>query len=181
MTPLTKDQKAQFAKYQQEPEYQERVDKAKAYFCVTCGVELGSHDDQHPFRPLNSLTKVDLAHELALDKAAKEDLENLVKARNLRIEAIQQLMNVQLEDEGVTSFKLPDGRTFFQKQDVYVSVDNKEEFYSWLEANPSFDDLWSVNYQTASSLVKSRIQDGVEVPPGIKVFVKETIQIRRPT
>ena len=180
--PVTKEQKAQFVKFEAPPEHQQRVDAIKNSTCATCKKAIDECDGSHPFHPLSAMTNVQLAHELAAQKNTKEALEAQVKVANEWIEAINQLMNTLFEDAGFTSFKLPDGRTFFQKQDVYVSIENKEEFYAWIDTNVEDPrSLYSVNYQTAASLVKSRIEEGKELPPGAKVFIKETVQIRKGT
>jgi hypothetical protein len=186
--PVTKEQKEQFARFEQPPDYQTRVDEVKNSTCALCWVPKEEHQNgggtgtpgAHAFISLSSMSNVELAHILAEAKTNKELHEALVKKDNEKIEAINQLMNVLFEDAGYTSFKLPDGRTFFQKQDVYVSVEQKEEFYAWLDANVEDpDSLYSINYMTAASLVKTRIEEGKELPPGVKVFIKESVQIRK--
>jgi hypothetical protein len=159
VTPLTKTQKAQFSKFAQEPLYQEKVDAIKAL--------------------LTELNKVQLAETLVQFKEEKDALEEQTYDLNVRLEAVMQLLNDRLEDEGITSFNLKDGRCVYQQSDVYVKVENREDFHTWLRTQEDGESFFSVNYQTCAALTKSRIEQGETIPPGLNVFIKQLVKTRK--
>lgn len=159
MTPISSEKKKQFAKFQQEASYQSKVDLVKV--------------------KLTELNKVQLAESLVQTKEEKDALEEQVYDVNVRLEAMYQLLNEQLDDEGITSFKLPNGRPFWQQADVYVKVEDSSLFYPWLKAQPGGEDFFTVNYQTSASLTKSMIERGEAVPPGLGVYIKHMIKTRK--
>ena len=116
MSPVSAEKKKQFTKFQQEPSYQSKVDKVK--------------------EKLQELNKVQLAESLVLSKEERDALDAQVYDVNVRLEAIFQLINDRLDDEGITSFKLPDGRPIWQQADVYVKVEDAGSFYAWLKEQP---------------------------------------------
>ena len=60
---------------------------------------------------------------------------------------------------------------------VYSYVKDKMAFYGWIRETGQ-EDLFSVNYQTMNSMVKTSLVDGKEVPPGIEPYFKQSISIR---
>jgi hypothetical protein len=90
---------------------------------------------------------------------------------------MNQVLIEYLETESFTSLKLFNGVSLAIKDDVYVSVKNKEVFYQWIEQE-GLKELFTVNYQTMSGLVKNLLIDGEAPPPGIETYFKQTITVR---
>lgn len=157
----SKIDKKNMVRYSNEPTYQEKVDRAKS-----------------DLRDEGLADKVKLA--LRFDELRKEEdkLNDDLAVNAVMQEAITQMVVDILDDEGITKFTLPDGRTFYQEQAVYVSVQDRESFYNWLKTN-GLNDVFTVNYQTAASIVKERLETGQEVPPGAAAFLKTKLKRRK--
>lgn len=161
MAKKEKYDKKNLVKYEQEPSYQDKIDRAK----------LDLRED--------GLTdKVKLA--VRFDELKKEEdrLNDELRVNAILQQAITQMVVDILDEEGITKFTLPDGRTFYQEQKVYASVQNREEFYTWLRAN-GLGDVFTVNYQTAASIVKERLETGQDVPPGTAAFLQTALRRRK--
>lgn len=148
--------------------FQQKVDEAK--------LDFRSHNREGG--PLEN--KVTMAKELRKIIRSKEELETQISELNVKIEALNQMLVDELEDEGITKFTLPEGLTTYQEQRVYVAIQDKEKFYEWIDAN-GLDDLYTVHSSTASALVKERLENGQELPPGAAAFLKASIRFRQPS
>jgi hypothetical protein len=157
--------KNDLTKFSTEPEYQEKVtaerDRVKSLL-----IEVGEAPNA-----------VNFGHFLVKAKIEKKRLEDLEKAENLTIEAMIQELVELLEGEGYSALKLGNGISMSIKDDVYCAVKDKESFYKWIKEN-DLEDLFSVNYQTMSSMVKNKLIDGEEIPPGIETYFKQGIIVR---
>ena len=78
------------------------------------------------------------------------------------------------------SFKLESGDGLYIQDKPYSQVVDKTEWLKWIRETGQ-EDLLSVHYQTMNSLVANRLQQGQDVPPGVKAFIKTSIMRRRPT
>lgn len=164
--------KKQMTRFQQPTEYQAKVDVEK----------------QRVARAIGTTDKQGLAGILSMHRVRKESLEEQIKDQNVAIEAISQLLLDVLEDEGISSFKLENGNQIVIRDEVYCSVkggEGRDLFHTWVRAN-GLDDLFTVNHQTMSALVKERIlneqlPEVERVPPGVETFWKASISLRRET
>lgn len=148
-----------------EPDYQERVNRKKD--------EIKQNLKDEGLNPSAS----NLGLILVKARLEKDRLEDLVKAQNLIIEAMQQELVDLLESQDFTSLKLGNGVSISIKDDVYVTVKDKQVFHTWVRES-NLEDLFSVNYQTMSSMVKNKLIDGEELPPGIDTYFKQSIMVR---
>lgn len=83
-----------------------------------------------------------------------------------------------MEADGTNMFRLDSGESLSIKDEPYTSVEDKPAFMKWLHETEQ-DDLLSVHYQTMNSMVKERLESGRNVPPGLKVFIKQSITRRK--
>lgn len=107
----------------------------------------------------------------------KDRLEKLIKEQNLLIEACTQELVDVLEGQNYTSVKLDNGVSMSIKDDVYCTVKDKTAFYTWIDEN-DLRDLLTVNYQTMSSMVKTKLIDGEQIPDGIATYFKQGVTLR---
>lgn len=157
--------KGQLTKFTNELDYQDRV-----------------NDEKNKIREFlssrgRSCSAANFGEVLIESRREKDRLEELEKEQNLRIEALNQILVELLEGEDYTSLKMTNGVSLTIKDDVYANVENKEIFYNWIEEQ-GLDDLFSVNYQTMASMVKTKLIDGLPIPPGIKTYFKQSITVR---
>ena len=140
-------------KFSEAPDYQSRVNDKKDE--IRNNLQLNDY-------PVNPRT---IGQVYADAREEKDRLEKLVKAQNLIIESCQQMLVDMLESQDVTKITFGAGLTVSIKDDVYVTVKDKGSFYKWIDEN-DLDDLYSVNYQTMSAMVKTKLIEGEELPPG---------------
>lgn len=157
--------KDQLTHFSAEPEYQSRVNMKKQ--------EIKTYLQSKDY-PLSATSFGRILVSARLEKAR---LEDLVKEQNLIIEAMNQELVDQMESNEMINIKLADGVSLGIKDDVYCSVDDKEQFHAWIKAN-GLEDLFSVHYQTMSAMVKARLVEGEDIPPGIKPYFKQSIIVR---
>lgn len=119
-------------------------------------------------------SKADIGREYLALRAEKEELEARIKELNIGIEATSQLMIHEMEGHGENSFRLDTGETLAIKDEPYCSVEDKDAFNAWVHESGQ-EGLFSVHYQTLSALTKDRMINGQNPPPGIKVFLKQSI------
>lgn len=111
-------------------------------------------------------------------RARKDALEEQIKVLNIQIAAREQALVSWLEGSGLTQFKMADGTTVFIKDSPYSSVEDKDKFIAWIRETGQ-EALLSVHYQTMNGLVTQRLANGEPEPPGIKVFIKSGINMRK--
>ena len=157
--------KGVLTKFSTEPEYQDKVNEEKKR--VRDGL---AEVDQ----PINFKT---LATVLIAARKEKKALEDLIKASNLTIEAVTQELVEIMEALSFNMLKLDGGVSISIKDDVYVTVKDKEQWHQWVRDN-ELHDLFTVNYQTMSSLVKNKLVDGEDIPPGVDTYFKQGIIVR---
>lgn len=148
-----------------EPEWQERVNRKKDE--IRQKLETGDY-------PVNAKTIGDI---YVRARQEKERLEDLEKAQNLIIEATNQMLVDMLEAADFSSVKLNTGVSIFIKDDVYVTVKDKAIFHDWIHKE-ELEDLLTVNYQTMAAMVKNKLIEGQELPPGVATYFKQTITMR---
>lgn len=123
------------------------------------------------------LTKLELCQELDDEDLRKEQLEAELKQINTKLEALNQLLLDKLEVEGDALIRNSFG-SFFIQDEPYTSVVDKQVYLAWVKEQ-GLEDLLNVPWQSTNSQVKSRLETGGDIPPGLKVFIKSTVRRRR--
>lgn len=108
----------------------------------------------------------------------KDQLEASIKELNVELEALSQMMIAAMEKEGTDMFRLDSGDSLSIKDEPYCSVAEKQTFIAWVKETNQ-EDLLTVHYQTLSGITKTMLKEGRSAPPGIKVFLKQSITRRR--
>ena len=124
------------------------------------------------------LTRADQGREFCLLREKKDTHEEEIRKINVKLEALSQLLIPALESDGMDMFRLETGESLSIKDEPYASVENKPMFLNWIKSS-GLEDLLTVHYQTMSAMVKERLQKGMQVPPGLKVFIKQSIVRRK--
>ena len=126
----------------------------------------------------DQLSPQDLAVRFCKLRDEKDRLEAEEKKINLQLEAIQQLMIPKMEQSGMDLFRLTSGDSLSIKDEPYVSIADKSQFIGWIRSSGQ-EDLLTVHYMTMSAMTKERLQNGQDIPPGLKVFLKQSLTRRR--
>lgn len=157
--------KGQLTKFTGEPDYQEKVNKKKDQIKD----EITSQGEKINLKSLGQV--------LVAARLEKERLEELVKEQNLIIAAMDQELVDMMESLDFNSVKLETGVSLSIKDDVYCNVQDKTSFHQWIKEN-NLEDLFTVHYQTMSSMVKEALTSGKPIPPGIGTYFKQSIMVR---
>jgi hypothetical protein len=157
--------KDDLTKFSEESTYQDKVNSKKNELLSLLTKEKLNHS------PSN------LGNLIIAAKLEKKKLQALEKEQNLVIEAINQILVERLESEDLAKVSLSNGVTLSIKDDVYCTVRDKPAFYEWIKSTGQ-EDLFTVNFQTMSSMTKSMLVEGKEIPPGIKTYFKQSIHVR---
>lgn len=141
--------------------YQQKVDKYRA--------SLGY---------LNDPTQLSLNYKSL--RAEKDALEEKVKDINIKLAAHENALVQWLETAGLTQMKNDNGDTFFIKDTPYTAVEDREKWMTYIHETRQ-EELLSVHYATMNAIVSDRLKNGQPVPPGLKVYIKSGITMRRGT
>lgn len=121
--------------------------------------------------PLSTLAKMYVA---AREEYAQVD--KLLKAIGVKLEATEQLLVQTMEAEDVSSLKLDTGRSISTWIEPYPQVTDQEAFRQWCVENGLERSLrlWPA---TTTSLVKQRLMDGKPEPPGITIYSRNIVRM----
>ena len=124
--------------------------------------------DNNEFSVYDSLTLVELIAAMSQVQAAKEDLEQQLKAVNRTFDFLRiTKIPAKMEDEGIARLAVNGIGRVSLTSDMHVSIksDRKEDFYQWLSDNGRGDLVQnSVNPSTLKAAVKKMFQNGEEFP-----------------
>lgn len=113
----------------------------------------------------------------------KENLENELSTIQLMIEAAEFKVIEHYEANDLLTQKFDDGSSITVAPDPVVSVENAQEFYAWIKADPNrigaFKLAEYVNPQTAKAGVKALLETNQAPPPGVKVFYDNKLTRRK--
>jgi hypothetical protein len=129
--------------------------------------------DEEKIRFSNHATPSALTAEYASLRADRAAIEESLSKTNLSIAACEQLMEKAFEDEGISSMKTSLGSIRSQSE-PYPVISNREEFRDWCNSDPDLRQQMTLNHMTAKALVKERLLQGQDTPPGVSAFVKTT-------
>lgn len=185
--------KDKFAKFVQEPEYQQKVSVEKAVLTARGFTPQAWADNIEVLRAvldsmvdntdqsLDPVTVPDRAawfKAMVVAKQIKDLAEDIEKVVNLRLEALDQILVDNLEGEDESKIVNSLG-TFSLVDSPYPKVADKPAFLGWVRETDQ-EEILSVNYQTMAAIVKAKIEKGEELPAGVEVFIKTTVRWTRP-
>lgn len=108
----------------------------------------------------------------------KKILEEKIKDLNIDIEAMQQILAERFEANEMQSMTLKSGTTFFMNEEPYSKVVDAKALNDWLVEN-GMDEMRSIQWNKLNALVKDYLIAGQPVPPGVDLFMKSGIRMRR--
>lgn len=132
---------------------------------------------------LNTLDAIKLAELYTEHRREKDRLDDEVKALNLKIEAVTQML-VRSQSDGEEAWgqygvkdnaiRLPNGDTVRVKSEPYGQVKDKEAFRLWCIAN-GYERQLQLWPATMNALAKERRLSGEPDPDGVEVFRKDSL------
>ena len=108
-----------------------------------------------------------------------DELEAQLSQKKEALDAHVQLIIGWMEEAGLTKYRLESGDSLAVTDKPYCQVVDKDRWLTWIHETGQ-DDLLSVHYQTMNGMVSARLQDGRDLPPGIKAYIKSSITRYKP-
>ena len=141
-----------------KPDYQEKVNVLK--------------------NDLAGIDTIEIAKKFSDLKAEKEEIEKQEYQVNLELEACNQILVERFNAQGgLRGLKLED-RSFGTKTEPYTKIEDSRAINQFLRDN-DMDELRTVNWQTLNGLAKERLENGEPEIPGTKVYMRETVVMRK--
>jgi hypothetical protein len=109
--------------------------------------------------------------ELRREKAILKEQESEL---NLKIAAMEQLLDERFKDEDVTNIRVAAGMVNVQRE-PHAKVEDKTKVRVWAIEN-GLEEMLAIPWQTLNSHTKELLQGGYEPPPGVSLW--ENVSIR---
>lgn len=119
-----------------------------------------------------------IAHAYREARDKKDDLEDELKATQLKLTALEQLLDDRYENDGIKSCVLDDGSTVGIQLEPHASVVDRNANRAWAVAN-GYESQLSLPWQTINAITKQHRLDGQPDPDGVSVFSKTKVVLRR--
>ncbi len=116
--------------------------------------------------------------QLVLLKAEEKKLGDELDSTKAAREAEEARLYALMESAGFQRVTT-DAGTFYRKDDLYASEEDKVKVRAWLREHDHGDLITEiVNVRTLSAFVKELREHGKEVPPGVAITLKKRIGVR---
>lgn len=131
--------------------------------------------EKYPNRPLDAAAVVELYDAIRDVKEAHEELE---KAINLELRALEQMLEERYEDMGVDKLRLESGVNVALEREPAAQVKDRDAFREWCVREGYANEL-QLPHQTMNKITKERLTNGEEPPPGVAAFYRVKFVRRR--
>lgn len=108
-----------------------------------------------------------------IERKAKEEVAEIKSS----MEKIEGYLLARMDEEGVSSYKTAHGTAFSTETD-FATVADWQSVIDFVKTNDAFHML---EKRVNKSSVRSWMEEGNPVPPGVNYGVKRDISVRRPT
>ncbi len=120
---------------------------------------------------------------LAELKNEKDDAKKMFSDKEAAFKAYERETHKLMEVQDVKTVKIDGLGTFTRSERTYCKVlaESEEEFVSWAEEEGVADELVKRKFETKrlNALVKERLENGDDLPPGVDVTPTPYISIRK--
>jgi hypothetical protein len=116
----------------------------------------------------------------------KEEAEAALKEINAQVDGIEELLATQMEDLGMSNFKLASGGQFILTDQPHTTVKDKNAVREWFEKQ-GLKEILAPPWSTLNAMVKGILEDPIDpatgeprpMPEGIDIFLKTSVQRRK--
>jgi len=122
-------------------------------------------------------TLTDELHELRDLKAARDDAKEAFEDAEATFKDKQRALLERMDDEGCESQRV-DGTTFTPVKQQYGTVQDREAFVEWAEANDPELIERKERGSLLNQLVRERLDNGQGLPEGVGFYTREYISMR---
>lgn len=118
-----------------------------------------------------------LNHLRHLKRVAKTKADEASSAKS-EMEEYQHQLFQDMRASNLYSAKTDQGQ-FSLKSTIYPTIQNREEFIAWCHEHGMDDYVQEVEAKgRLGEMVRQRLDDGEELPPGVHYYVKEYISVK---
>jgi len=111
-------------------------------------------------------------------RSAKRIMEDKVKDINESIAKLVYDLVEYMQETDQSQVKVGSIGTCSLTSTKTYSIENPEIFEAWMNENDDLDVVKAVHSKKVHGYYKEKLENGEELPPGIKTFVKNNITIR---
>lgn len=147
-------------KYQEEESEQKRINAVKDEILKSTPREL---------------TAISIKYVQA--RREKDVIEEDLKAANLVVAALTQLVCEQYSDDDAEGVRLKDGSSIFVHSEPYASVKDPDRFRKWC-IEQGLERKLQLPWATTNELTKDRLLKGQPEPPGVEAWNKPKVSLR---
>lgn len=151
------------ARLGEEPKYQEKINVVKNELRENLGANLQASI---------------LAGMYEEVRDEKEKIQEQLSDVNLRIAALEQLIDERYEAEDITNVKRSNGSSINIQREPYAQVVDRDEVRIWAVAT-GLERSLMLPWQTLNSHVKELLQLGEPLPPGVKLYSRASVRLTR--
>lgn len=155
--------KLRLARLGEEPKYQEKVNIVKQEIRESLGARLQASI---------------LAGLYEAERDEKAKIQELLSEINLKITALEQLIDEVYEVEDVTNIKLANGSAINVQREPYAQVVDRDEVRIWA-IKTGLERSLTLPWQTLNSHVKELLTLGEPLPPGVKLWSRSSVRLTR--
>lgn len=110
-------------------------------------------------------------------RAHKDRLEEALSKTSFLLDAIGRMVETGYEAQGITSVKLESGRSVSSQPEPVGVIENPIMFRDWCVKN-GYKDQLTLPWSTMNAIVKERLEEGQEEPPGVKAYFRPKLVLR---
>jgi len=107
----------------------------------------------------------------------KDALEEKLSGVQEMLDAATAAVVSKYDADGLQSVKLEDGDSVAWNVEPLPSVKDKAAFRAWC-VGQGLEGEFQMHPSTAAALIKARIEEGEELPPGIEVYTRDKLSWR---
>jgi hypothetical protein len=151
--------KGKLPAFEEEPSWQEKINEEKNR--ILGGAENVEHANTAA-----------LARKYDETRQEKDFIKQQLKAINLTEAALEQLLLDRMQTDGQKSITLVNGTAIHIKDEIMPSVQDRALMLAWVKETDQ-EAILTINPMTLKGLVGHLLDEGLDAPPGIKVFFKQ--------
>lgn len=176
--------KEQYPKLPLDAEYAQKIEAVLNSPVPGCdAIEAGLTDQWVKDDPLRTYSIDALVAIYNAWRGDKERLEDELSGVNLKLEAVERMIEEYYDANGLLTQKFDDGTSITVSPDPVVNVEDSQAFYAWVKEDAErvskFKLAEYINPQTAKAGVKAMLEQNLHtLPPGVKVYYQNKLSRR---
>lgn len=110
-------------------------------------------------------------------RAEREAQEAAETALSVKLRAIEQLIEDVFTAANIEGLRLTSGQMVKVEPEISVSVEDPDALNAWVKSQ-GLERLLKLNSQTLGSMVKERLRNAEEIPPGVALSTYKSVWLR---